>query len=607
MCYITYNTPERCDFMNRGNRTMNDRVDVRGVNLSTILNWYLDGELYINRKYQRKLTWTLQDKKDFIDSLLKNIPVPSMIVASYDLLDDTGEKTGEHRYEIIDGLQRFDAVISFLLNQFSVPILNEDSGKQEEMWFNTEASAKLYSKVKFGEIKPGKNPMDYKYCVNLLDGCQLPISLTSQDSDKIDLIFQRINSKGKKLSSQDLRQSSSCDDFAELVRRISSDIRMDNEFEDFVNLSDIQGISISNYGLDYGIKIDDIFWKWNGILLDDNIRQSRDEELIAKIVAYILIEYPDPGYDTLNRMYDPKNKYNKRLNDEIQKQGLNNLVCRFHDVYLILNNTFKERKTTFSSSLFSEQPASNKSRCFQILFESLYFSVMNGYCVENYKAFEKSLHGIGNTILKAVCVSDKKINKKDWDTYIDSVRNQISKSLVYKHKRKSTRKEVEIEERLSSSPIETPITEFKLGIFDKSGKIGKRVKEGIPLALEAMAHTVSDEVGFLLIGIADARAIRRTELSTNLNEYNYLVYGDHRIYGISREVNVYCSGDPETYLKHVCNIVESSNISTEIKEDVLKTAEIINFKNKQLVLLQVHKIKDSKNRPVRHGVECIRK
>jgi hypothetical protein len=48
-------------------------------------------------------------------------------------------------------------------------------------------------------------------------------------------------------------------------------------------------ISITNKQLEYGIKIDDIFWIKNNILTKAMLRDSKDEEIVADILAYILL------------------------------------------------------------------------------------------------------------------------------------------------------------------------------------------------------------------------------------------------------------------------------------------------------------------------------
>lgn len=72
----------------------------------------------MNRRYQRKLVWTLDEKQQFINTILHGYPVPLFLLVSSgrEKLGTIGDK------EIIDGLQRLEAIISFILNKYSVKI-----------------------------------------------------------------------------------------------------------------------------------------------------------------------------------------------------------------------------------------------------------------------------------------------------------------------------------------------------------------------------------------------------------------------------------------------------------------------------------------------------
>ena len=47
---------------------------VKGEYISEIYKWYNEGLFIVNRKYQRKLVWSLQEKQKFIDTIIKNYP-----------------------------------------------------------------------------------------------------------------------------------------------------------------------------------------------------------------------------------------------------------------------------------------------------------------------------------------------------------------------------------------------------------------------------------------------------------------------------------------------------------------------------------------------------
>ncbi|MBQ1112928.1 DUF262 domain-containing protein [Streptomyces sp. C3-3] len=64
----------------------------------------------MNRRYQRKLVWTVEEKCDLIDSILSDLPIPLILVAEI-----SGE--GGTSYELIDGMQRLNAIFSFIENE----------------------------------------------------------------------------------------------------------------------------------------------------------------------------------------------------------------------------------------------------------------------------------------------------------------------------------------------------------------------------------------------------------------------------------------------------------------------------------------------------------
>jgi uncharacterized protein with ParB-like and HNH nuclease domain len=101
-------------------------LTVRGESVESIYRMYLDNKLVVNRKYQRKLVWTLDEKKKFIDSVRKGFPVPIILLA---------ERSDRGVYEIIDGMQRLNALMSFIENEYSV----------DDCYFdlNTMAASKL--------------------------------------------------------------------------------------------------------------------------------------------------------------------------------------------------------------------------------------------------------------------------------------------------------------------------------------------------------------------------------------------------------------------------------------------------------------------------------
>ena len=79
-------------------RTVSEKLDVKGKTINQIARWYFNDELFVNRRYQRKLVWSLEEKKLFIDSIINKYPTPSIMINDFQELIDGKEY---QRYEIV--------------------------------------------------------------------------------------------------------------------------------------------------------------------------------------------------------------------------------------------------------------------------------------------------------------------------------------------------------------------------------------------------------------------------------------------------------------------------------------------------------------------------
>ena len=87
---------------------------VRSESIQRIYGYYLEQRLVVNRRYQRKLVWAVEEKEAFIDSIKKNYPVPLILLA------ESVNEQGNDILEIIDGMQRLNAITSFIENEYSL-------------------------------------------------------------------------------------------------------------------------------------------------------------------------------------------------------------------------------------------------------------------------------------------------------------------------------------------------------------------------------------------------------------------------------------------------------------------------------------------------------
>lgn len=158
---------------------------------------YTKGFYLINRRYQRKLVWSIEEKEKFIDSIMKKFPIPMILTAH-------SKKEDENHVEILDGMQRLNSIISFIENEFPV------NGKFFDL--SSTAQTKKYMEENLLIQKDPKLSLDE--CNELLS-YPIPFSIYSADSpEKLDEIFRRINTGGKTLSQQDVRQAGATGDLS---------------------------------------------------------------------------------------------------------------------------------------------------------------------------------------------------------------------------------------------------------------------------------------------------------------------------------------------------------------------------------------------------------
>jgi len=265
-------------------------LDIDSKTIEELYDWYSKGFLIVNRRYQRKLVWSIEEKRALISSILSNFPIPLLLFVKS---DDIKAR------EILDGMQRLEAIMSFIEQRFDF----------NGYYFDLDSIA--YTKQLKDEgkiIQKGLDGKDEKILSRdesvKFARYKFAISEYVSSSVNIDEVFRRINSNGKRLSKQELRSAGCVNNFSELVRKIAIQIRGDASHSDILQLNVMKEISIGNDTLGYGVNIDNHFYIKNLILDRNDIRESADEELVANILAYICLDdKPTAGSTSLDAFY----------------------------------------------------------------------------------------------------------------------------------------------------------------------------------------------------------------------------------------------------------------------------------------------------------------
>lgn len=160
---------------------------------------YTSKQLVINPDFQRDVVWSKPSQTRFIDSLVKQLPIPSMCIS----LD---YKSSERL--MIDGLQRMSSIINFLTN---------DSWRLSNL---DDIDKRISGRT------PGYIRDRYPEIFNRLENLTIPITILRCDYGKkshmnfLFTIFHRLNTGGNKLSNQEIRNCIYSGTFNELLKSV---------------------------------------------------------------------------------------------------------------------------------------------------------------------------------------------------------------------------------------------------------------------------------------------------------------------------------------------------------------------------------------------------
>lgn len=538
---------------------------------------YTKNELFVDQRYQRKLVWSLEDKILFIDSLMKAFPIPNIMMAEYN------GKEGNTTYGIIDGLQRINAIISFMLGEFPISI-NGKTG-----YFNINCATGTFDLFQEGKLRQRDPVLDRQICTEFR-GYKLPIISTSHDEAIIDEIFKRLNSTGTKLSKHDLRQAGALNKFSQLVREISSTIRGGKTLHDIVTLEIMPQISLSNKGLNYGINIENVFWRRHGILTEDLLRKSRDEEIIATLLGAFLLERPISVISSsiLDNLYDEKTEDGK-IADEKLKECFDNLKTLFIQVFNEIDLICDEAKTNISDMLFIGDR--RKTDMFMVFFETMLQVYFESKAIGDYNDFVDTVKNAKQSILSKL----EEKNSVDYLTEKNTIR--LFKDLIASHLVATETESAmarEVISRLNLSSTETRYTEYKIGFTffntpskyrHNEGKINYSNISQMAKVASAMANIRRDpdSLGMIIVGVAD----NEKDYSDWSSHYkrNAYKYNSHRVVGIDAEAEVHYKS-VDCMMNAFKARVDMEPISNELKED-LKSYELVTIQKRILIVITI--------------------
>lgn len=550
-------------------------ITPRGMSVQEAYRNYRDGKLIVNRKYQRKLVWNLSEKQSLVDSIMKDYPIPLILLA---------EDSSQNSYEIMDGMQRLNAIFAFIENHFPI----------EGRYFDTDEFSRakqLAAEGVFSAVNKGTNVfLAPSEVADFLD-YQLAVTVfPAGGEDKTTDVFGRINSGGRQLSLQERRQAGMVDDFSMLVRKLASEIRGDTSRE-ILPLSEMPEISIDSVRADLGyeLKAEEIFWCKQGIMWTRQLRESEDEEIIADICASLALGQPIArSKELLDSYYDsPTNEY-EQLRRSLSSYGVDRLYEEVKVTLSILREIIDEYSSENNALRSVINPGSTNP--IKTAFYTLFMAMHQLVIVEelspdssiNIMAALKNLQSDIKTTAKYSKTEDRVRN-------IDKTKGLISRHFVKKDPpmlRHGAGLALDLENSLRRSKVETGRYECKQGFVDLSPNRSedKNLPNKILETICGIANLGPDADGFIFIGVADKKS--DADRIENLDGVDYVTVGSRYVVGIEREFQqLKC--DHESFVNRILSFIRNSDLSDTLKHQVLTQVDYVDYKGMSVIRIRI--------------------
>jgi len=197
--------------------------DTFDIHLQQLLTSLTDGQIWVSPAYQRKFRWKEDRCSQLIESVLLGIPVPSMFMAT----NENGT------WEVVDGLQRLSAIVKFagdesLRKKIIIPspnVVNNDELVLTDLKKLTKFNGLTYRELPQGIQTHFKTrPMKV-----------ITLNDKSETRVRYDL-FERLNTGGVALSSQEIRDCVYQGKFANKLEELSKQ----PAFQTTLNLTPLQ-------------------------------------------------------------------------------------------------------------------------------------------------------------------------------------------------------------------------------------------------------------------------------------------------------------------------------------------------------------------------------
>lgn len=544
------------------------------MSIQSIYSLYREGKLIVNRRYQRKLVWTLEEKQKLIESILNKYPIPAILIAESE--DNKGQ------YEIIDGLQRLHAMMSFIEVAFKTT---------DDKFFNLDyfTTAKTYKEDGFFNAHEYEKEqlLDSKQVSSILD-YSMPMSIMRNATEaQVNDVFDRINTYGHRLSDQERRQAGVNSPFTDLVRDIACKLRGDvsDLTMDLTRMPEVSiDLPLNRHG--YGVSADEVFWVKQGILRSVDLRDSMDEQCIADITACIVgKKIIKRSKDALDNIYSKGNEELRRIEDGLEVYGSDALNDEF--LYCVDEIQKVANGAKLKDLIYKKRSSNPFPATFAVIFLAFHdLLIKSSKKISDYGGIKNAMHNLSERIKTTKDAGSTEEREKN----IRAIKAQIepffvdTTDLKHVYGQHST---IDVDGVIRRSEIELPDYELKQGMLTlapKNRKIDEKAVGKIINTICAIANNGPDKTGKLLIGVADKEEHAKTV--KKLDGIEPLKVGKKYVVGVKREAKI-LNKTVEDYITIWKGRIGDSELSDELKKSVLSNLDYHDYYGLGLIIITI--------------------
>ncbi|WP_433313271.1 DUF262 domain-containing protein [Micromonospora sp. CA-269861] len=165
------------------------RSDGYQMSIGEVANLYRDGEIIIRPEFQRLFRWSIEQQSRLIESILLDIPLPTVFVAQRE----------DGVWEVVDGLQRLSTILQFM-GELKDAVTGELKGPTRLV------RTKYLPSLENATFSEGANPFPSSLRISF-KRARLDFRILLKESDEAVKyeVFDRLNSGGSPTSPQEVR------------------------------------------------------------------------------------------------------------------------------------------------------------------------------------------------------------------------------------------------------------------------------------------------------------------------------------------------------------------------------------------------------------------